>query len=327
MKYVYVLTSSETDLYYEQFFLSTTSLRLHNPDAHIVALIDEKTKAGLTGVRAGYEKIITDIIVIAVPSEFSQKEASRWIKTSINRYVTGDFLFIDCDTIITGKLKCDFPPEIKIGAVPDCHVPLSKHHLREYFQNEDAQAGFCSSVKNDFRYNGGLIYCNGSAEALLFFDKWHSLWQESRNKGNSQDMPALNQANYVLGNAITELGGEWNCQISHNGLPYLCDAKIIHYYATSLIAFDHPYRLASEAVLLSIKGSGAISPEIMELLKNPKSAFTAKTRIIADKTALAVLESAFFSKLLWLRRNHEHTFNNLNALIARMKKSKRKQNV
>ncbi|GHT52597.1 hypothetical protein FACS1894106_1670 [Spirochaetia bacterium] len=327
MKYVYILTSSKTDLYYEQFFLSATSLRLYNPDAYIVALVDKKTKAELNGTRIGYEKIVSETIVVDVPAEFSQKEASRWIKTSITGYVIGDFLFIDCDTIITGKLKDDFSPDIKIGAVPDCHVPLSKHHLREYFQQEDVQTGFYSSMKNDFRYNGGLIYCNGSAEALLFFDKWHSLWQESRNKGNSQDMPALNQANYVLGNAITELGGEWNCQISHNGLPFLYDAKIIHYYATSLIAFDHPYMLASEAVLLSIKESGSISPEIMGLLKNPKSAFSVKTRIIADKTALAVLESAFFSKLLWLRRNHEHTFNNLNALVASMKKPKRKKNV
>jgi hypothetical protein len=300
---------------------------LYNPGAHIVTLIDEKTKSGLTGKRSGYEALVTETIVIAVPAEFPQKDASRWIKTSINRYVTGDFLFIDCDTIITGKIECDFPPAIKIGAVPDCHVPLSKHHLREHFQNEDRQVDFCSSLQTDVRYNGGLIYCDGSAEALHFFDKWHSLWLESRNKGNSQDMPALNQANYELNNVITALGGEWNCQISHNGLPYLYGAKIIHYYATSLISFDHPYTLASEAVLFSIKESGTVSPEIAELLKKPKSAFSEKERIIADKTALDVLESAFFSKLLWLRRSHGHMFNKLNTLVAHIRKPKRKKNV
>jgi hypothetical protein len=84
LKYVYVLTSSERDYYYEQFFLSLASMRLHNPDAEIIVLIDEKTKQGLTGKRSGYEAMSSQIIVVKVPDELSQKEASRWIKTSIH---------------------------------------------------------------------------------------------------------------------------------------------------------------------------------------------------------------------------------------------------
>ncbi len=56
VKFVYVLTSNSADSYYEQFFLSVTSLRLHNSGATIVVLVDKKTKAELTGIRAGYEK-------------------------------------------------------------------------------------------------------------------------------------------------------------------------------------------------------------------------------------------------------------------------------
>ncbi|WP_059369034.1 glycosyltransferase [Treponema endosymbiont of Eucomonympha sp.] len=322
VKFVYVLTSNSADSYYEQFFLSVTSLRLHNSGATIVVLVDKKTKAGLTGIRAGYEKTVSEIIIIAVPEEFTQKEASRWIKTSINRYVTGDFLFIDCDTIITGKLATIFAPNIRIGAVLDCHVPLSKHHLQEHFQQEDEQAGFCSSLQFDVRYNGGLILYRNTSESNEFFEKWHSLWLKSRKRGNAQDMPALNQANYELHGVITELGGKWNCQISHNGLPYLHNAKIIHYYATSLASFAHPYTLASESVLSSIKKTGTISPEILRLLYRPKTAFSPNVRIIADHIALDVLESAFFSKLLWLRRTHRRIFNTLDAFIARVKKVK-----
>jgi hypothetical protein len=226
-------------------------------------------------------------------------------------------LFIDCDTIITGKLDGDFPPEIKIGAVPDCHVPLSIHHFRDNFRQEDAQAGFGSSLETDFRYNGGLIYCNGSTEALHFFDKWHSLWMERRVKGNSQDMPALNQANYELNNVITALGGEWNCQIGYNGLRYLHNAKIIHYFATSLITFDPPYLPGTEAVLLSIKDNGIISEEISVLLQNPLAAFNINTRIIADENALDTINSSLFYKLLWIRKKHPKLFRILNRVTAK----------
>jgi hypothetical protein len=293
---------------------------MYNPDACIIALIDEKTKQNLVDIRMAYEKMVSEIKVISPPTEFSQKEASRWIKTSIHHYVSGDFLFIDCDTIITEKLFVDFPPEIKVGAVLDTHVILDKHHLRDNFQKEDIKAGFSSSIKSNVRYNGGLIFCKDDSAARNFFDKWHTLWIEGRNRGCSQDMPSLNQANYELDGLITELPGEWNCQISLNGLPFLSDAKIIHYYATSLVSFAPAYTLASSAIISRVKETGEISGEIMKLLENPRAAFMEKSRIIADNVVLDIIDSAYFSKLLWLRRSHKKLFFLLNEFISRIKK-------
>ena len=304
MKYVYVLTSSENDIYYEQFFLSAASMRLYNPGAEVIALIDEKTKRGLTGKRAGYEKLVLEIKVITPPNDLSQKEASRWLKTSIHHHVTGEFLFIDCDTIISDKLDYEFPFQIKIGAVLDTHVTLEKHHLQKHFQKEDASAGFSSSLKTNRRYNGGLILCGDDSQALGLFEKWHSLWIESRKRGCSQDMPSLNQAIFEMQNVITELGGEWNCQISHNGLPFLHNAKIIHYYATSLNSADPAFKLSSPPVFASIKETGELSPEIMKLLENPRSAFEPLTRIISDTTVIEALDSSFFFKLIRFNKRH-----------------------
>ena len=304
MKYAYVLTSCENDFYYEQFFLSLASFRLYNPDAAVIALIDGKTKKGLTGKRSGYEKLISDINVIDVPGEFSQKEASRWIKTATHRFVPGEFLYIDCDTVITEKLENNFPQEIKIGAVLDTHVTLDMHHLRGNFQKQDTNAGFSSSLKTNKRYNGGLIFCGDNPGARDFFEKWHSLWLEGRTRGCSQDMPSLNQAEYELGNVITELKGDWNCQISHNGLPYLHNAKIIHYFATSLVSLDPPFKLASGAVFSYIKENGGLSPEINRLLENPKAAFEPLSRIISDKKSIDAFDNSLYFKLIrFIRRN------------------------
>jgi hypothetical protein len=301
------------------------SLRLYNPDAHITVLIDSKTKQNLINNRAAYERVVSEVQVISPPPEFSQKEASRWIKTSIHHYVAGDFLFIDCDTIITGNLAHDFSPDIQIGAVLDTHVTLEQHHLRENFQKEDIKAGFSSSLKSNTRYNGGLIYCKDDSPARAFFDKWHSIWLEGRKKSCTQDMPSLNQADYEMGDIITELSGEWNCQISHNGLPYLSNAKIIHYYATSLVSFESAYILASSEIFAAIKETGIPSTEIMKLLEDPKSAFMTKSRIIADSDSLDIIDSAYFSKLLWLRRSHRKLFFLLNNFISSIKKPGKKK--
>ena len=316
MKYVYVLTSSENDYYYEQFFISVTSLRLHNPNAFIVVLIDSKTKQSLTGKRSGFEQIVSETIIITTPPEFSQKEVSRWIKTSINKYVSGDFLYIDCDTVIAGDLCCDFLPE-NIGAILDTHVSLEKHYLCPFFNEQDKRAGFISSFETGKRFNGGVIFYRDSPAANDLFLRWHSLWLLSKEKGVHQDMPALNQANYEMPGIITEMPGEWNCQITHNGLPFLADARIIHCFATSIKLYDCPFLPASIPILASVKESGNISAELKELLKNPKAAFETNSRIISGKNELEVINSKLFSFLLFLKKNMPCLFKSINSFILK----------
>jgi hypothetical protein len=290
---------------------------MYNPDADIIALIDEKTKSGLTGTRAGYETLLTDEIVITVPAEFSQKEASRWIKTSINRYVAGDFLFIDCDTIIVGSLEYDFSPDIKIGAIPDNHTTLQEHRLKDTIIRENTALQF-RDIKNRQNYfNGGVIYFRDCPPSHALFKKWHDLWLVSLKRGSSQDMPSLNQADADLDNVISTIGGEWNCQIGYGGLPYLSNAKIIHYYATELNFFTTPYSLASIKVLSSIKKIGAIPDDILVKLKKPLSAFEPNVRIISDPLVLSVINSSMFAKLVWLRRKHAHSFFSIDSIIAK----------
>ena len=315
MKYVYVLTSSENDNYYEQFFLSIASLRMFNPYANTIVLVDTQTDSSLKGNRSGYEKYISEKKIISVPNEFSQKESSRWMKTSIHHYVSGDFLFIDCDTIVTESLSHNFLPNIQIGAVLDNHVTLDKHYLKENFTTEDKKTGFSSSLETNVRYNGGLIFCKDDSPAREFFEKWHNLWNESRGKGCTQDMPSLNQANLEMGGIISELGGEWNCQISHNGLPYLSKAKLIHYYATALKTRESPFIFASNQVLGQIKKTGTIPIDILELLEDPKSAFEYESRILSGKAEIDVVDSKLFSFLLRLRKKKPKLFKASNSFF------------
>ncbi|MDR2407616.1 MAG: hypothetical protein LBE13_05855 [Bacteroidales bacterium] len=320
MNFVYVLSSNKTDYYYEQFLLSIVSLQLYNKNFNIIVLVDKKTKKNLNEKRNEYEKYVTEIKVVETPVSLPQKEASRFIKTSMRQHITGDFLFIDCDTIITGKLIFTSPVETNMAAVLDSHIPLSQHHLYSQFRERDKILGYTRKNEIDKHFNSGIIYSRDTPDSYQFFEKWHSLWIESNKKGISADQPSFNQANYECNSIITELDGSWNCQISHNGLPFLFNAKIIHYFATSLVSFEPPFMLASKKILESIKENGIISSDIMKLLHNPKTAFSGKTRLIADQVIFDILESAFFSKLLWLRRKHQKLFNKLNTILNNIKK-------
>jgi hypothetical protein len=234
------------------------------------------------------------------------------------QYITGDFFYIDCDTVIAGDLDCTSFRGMSIGAVPDCHVPLKKHHYYRQFRDENMRLGFNSILNYDNYYNGGIIYCGDTPDSRRFFEKWHALWNDCRQKGNSQDMPSFNRANFELHNMISEIGGEWNCQIAHNGLPFLDHAKIIHYFATSLVYMSPPFILASESVLSSIRKTGEISPEIFKKLQNPKSAFEFNSMIISDDDVLKVINSSIFSTLRRLRKKNRVIFDALNTFVYRL---------
>ena len=60
VKYLYVLTSSDKDYYYERFLLSITSLRKVMPNAYVVLSTDDKTEKMLTGKRNAFRALINE---------------------------------------------------------------------------------------------------------------------------------------------------------------------------------------------------------------------------------------------------------------------------
>jgi hypothetical protein len=320
MTFVYVLVSDAADTYYEQFLLSVTSFRIFNGHGKVIVLTDRETKKGLSGRRGGYEGLVDGIQIVDVPGNPGRKEISRWIKTSVREHVTGDFLFIDCDTVVAGVLDSGFPDSMEAGAVLDTHLKLPEHHLREIFKDRDRAAGFHSSFDGTEHYNSGVIFCRDGPRGREFYHRWHSLWKEGSVKGITSDQPSFNEANHVMSGILSDMGGAWNCQTSHNGLPFIHDAKIIHYYATSLVSFESPFLPASAGTLNAIKETGSVPAEVLSMLENPKAAFAPLARIISDRDTLDILDSNYFSKLLRLRRDHPKLFYGINNIIKKIKK-------
>jgi hypothetical protein len=320
MTFIYVLVSDDADTYYEQFLLSVTSFRIFNGNGKVIVLTERETEKGLSGKRSGYEGLVDGVQIVDVPGNPGRKEISRWIKTSVREHVAGDFLFIDCDTIVVGVLDSVFPENMEAGAVLDTHLKLPEHHLREIFRDRDRVAGFQSSLDGTEHYNSGVILCRDTPRCREFYHRWHSLWKEGNAKGITSDQPSFNEANRLMNGILSDMGDSWNCQISHNGLPFLHDAKIIHYYATSLVSFESPFLPASAGILNSIKETGSIPAGVLSMLENPKAAFAPLARIISDRDTLDILDSNYFSKLLWLKKSCPKLFYGINNIIKKIKR-------
>lgn len=278
MKYVYVLTSSEEDYYCEECIVSMTSLIKTNPGAHIVLLIDDKTRKNLVGYRAEVEKLATEIIVQTFDETATQKIRSRLLKTSARQLVKGDFLFVDTDTVIAGSLDDISDFEGDLGMVLDQHVVVSKHCLYMYMSTNAKKMGY-SIGYNNCHFNSGVMLVRDTAKCHDFFELWNVLYRETLLKGIDIDQLSLNEANCRLGGEIGELPGIWNMQVNC-GVKYLAHAKIIHYlgfqpqnkqakYFTTL-----PFELCNVRYFKEMRHEAGITQEIKQIIEDPKSAFT-----------------------------------------------------
>jgi hypothetical protein len=293
---LYVLTSNEEDFYLEQAMLSITSLRIHhNNGAHVMVLVDDTTAKTLVGKRAAIYNI-AEVKAIRLPVELDKEQRSRWLKTSMRQHIVGDFLYIDCDTVIAGDLSMIESINADLAAVADQHCILENHPLKKRFNNLDRDLGFSSSFVMNVFFNGGLLFSRDTQYSQNFFNEWHKLWTFSLLKGIVVDMPSLNQAHINLNNCIIEIDGIWNCQIEYNGIQYLTHSKIIHYFSSN--KQEKSYLLANSFVFEAIKQTGTIPQEIKDKLEDPRALFSPHVRLISDRKMLTIINSSLFDLLL-----------------------------
>lgn len=313
-KIVYVLVSDETDIFLEQALLSVYSLRKHNPYAFVELVLDQDTDKTIQGKRGQILKYINQKKVINVPAEYGKAPRSRWLKTSLALHIQGDFLYVDTDTIITDTIEDIDYFEGDLGAVADRHTALRHHFGRERLKKEAEKGGWKFSDDMVW-FNGGLLFVRDNDLSKAFFKEWNTQWEKSYHETNRlTDQVPLCITNEIFNFPMKELKGEWNCQISMNGVSFLANAKIIHYLAYD--AKDNAWKFYDKDILQEIKESGIISERISNLVHNAKSAFYIPNKIIVGREF-----DIYNSPLMALCKKSPRCFilfNNIARLIAKI---------
>lgn len=317
MNIAYILISTQNDTFYEQTVISIMTLKNVMPNANVYILVDEDTKATFTGKRTLLEKYNVNIVTVGVPKEFNNRDRSRFIKTSMNRYLPKDFIYIDIDTIICDSLET-IPTNYDVGMVLNRHMKTSESPVKEFFEKNAKDLGWHHSF-DDKHFNGGFMSVRGSEKSDALFKLWHELWQESRLKTNGTvfDQTSLNEANYRLNGAITELDGIWNCQINRNCrcLPYVHDAKILHLYTNPKM---HAHDMYKPETLRSVLEETHL--ELDRILANPKAAFNDVYDLNTDFYAVKMSKTPAYIQLLKAYKSGGLRFKFFNALAKILEK-------
>lgn len=223
---VYTIISSGHDNYLEQLIMSVYSLLKYNSKAEITVITDKNTVNSFIGWRSCIKNMVNQIKVVNIPEKYNQMQCSRFLKTNLRKFIKGDYLYIDTDTIICDSLQdIDFL-NADIALVADCNGNLNLEE--ESVIEKCNKAGF-DNMKGQNYFNSGVMFVRDTPVSHYLYDEWFKQWEYSVSRGVNFDQPSMNYANILSNNPIKELSGEWNCQFFFKGWNYLPKAKILHY--------------------------------------------------------------------------------------------------
>ena len=284
LKFLYILTSNEKDIYYEQTLVSVLSLRHYNPQAFITLLVDDKTDKNLVGFRSEIKNLIDEYKVVPFDDRLSNMIRSRFLKTNMRNLIEGDFLYIDGDTAVVDRLDSILSNVTgSVCAVADLHASENdKYHLKhKKMLAHKKKMNFSLSLGEKY-FNGGVIFARDDVPAHEFFTKWHELYRQCAQNGIFTDQISFNEINHVLGHPIEELPGEWNCQVreAYNHLyrvktiyPILCRSKIIHFFCTGIDGKKEPHPLMRKDFFDKIKAQQVVDEFSMQIICSAKNQF------------------------------------------------------
>ncbi len=260
---VYVLADGAAGLYSRMAVMSVYSLRRYHPDIPVWLVMDPETFGRLERLGSALIDMATPVVE-KVPVQFYVTERSRYLKTRMRSIVQGDFLYIDTDTIICAPLDGIDRVDADLAAVADANSPLGLWYPDTIAKCE--KAGF-AGLKGKPYYNGGVLFVRDTASTHRFFEEWHRLWLQSRQRGILLDQPALCQAGVNLGCPVHEVNGTWNCQIGNSpaGLYYYRKARILHYFTTMADNF------VPNVLLPHISETGLLDAYAQQIASDPRS--------------------------------------------------------
>lgn len=317
-KAIYILVSNGNDYYLEQLYLSLFSLKHFNPKIEVEIVSDDTTYNSLKTRIYNYVKDVK-IIIYPVSNNMSNFQKSRILKTNLRQIVKGDYLFIDTDTIICDDLSSIDDSKHPLMAVKDLHIPIRKHPHKPSIisQLKNIRAEI---FEEEPYFNSGILYVKDIITNYDFYSLWNKEWEISSSLGCNYDQPALYKANIQFNKYIKELDGIWNCQIVENGLKYLHNSKILHYFASKEFSSNYlnPFIFNNKTIYAEIRENEGMTCKIEKLIACPKSAFIDRIQLISDNE-IELINSPYYRFLKRIFFKHRPLLEKIHKLITKIK--------
>src|SRR5262245_20224280 len=207
----YVVTSDGSDDYARMTCISALAVRKLHPQARIIALADEATWHALQAAQSPLLQVV-DRIVRVETGDGDNRYRSRFVKTTMRRWVDGDFIFLDSDTLPVAPFDSLLHRRGAVVAALDWNTYPEDQYFPKLTGSIYQQLGWTCPVPY---YNTGVLMLREQPEVIAFAEDWHRRWQLGVKLGCLNDQPAFNSALHENGVKVELLPKAFNAMVHH----------------------------------------------------------------------------------------------------------------
>lgn len=228
--FVYVATGAAGSIYPACAVVSALSALHNNPGSRVTVVTSPATRDLFRREFAVLTRSANAALVTPEPEFLDPRFESRRLKTTLPLHIEGDFLFVDCDTLVLRGLTELRSPTAVLGAVLDRNERYPFPTVPSWSTAVAAERGWKSRPRQWF--NSGVMQVRAGAAANELFARWHAHWREGMHRGDLLDQPGLNAALAATPEAVAALPDTLNAFVEI--VPALAHgAGIVHHFTAS----------------------------------------------------------------------------------------------
>lgn len=223
----YVLVSDGRGRYPAMAFVSASAARRLYPSARIVMVTDEDTPLRL---RESHPQLLALFDHVAAPPTPMNGAHARgfYLKTRTRDVLTGDFVYLDVDTLPVRPFDDVFGRDFDLAMVQDRnhHCPIDPV-FPHWEEPRMKKLGWEVPLARYF--NTGVIFSRDTPAARRVWAEWQRLWHESFATGDDWDQLALSVAIHNVPANVLELPPAYNAMVTAHPV-HARGARVCHFF-------------------------------------------------------------------------------------------------
>lgn len=224
----YVVVGAGWDRHAQMAWLSAYSLRLQEPAARIVVVLEGLSDEANRVVESRFSGLAEEVLCRRSTLE-SPVAKNRFHRIALREYLSGDFLYLDSDTLVIAPLGDVMQCPADVGAVPD-------------FNHDPADPWFPPELEQPFRslgwtyplqhyLNSGVILLRDTPKCRAFCAEWLRRWQAPNALPHFWDQATFNSALFASDVHHAVLPNGYNAMVVKRNYRFR-QSKILHFFGS-----------------------------------------------------------------------------------------------
>jgi hypothetical protein len=224
----YVIVSSGWDRHSQMAWVSASSVRRQEPNARIVVVV-EGTAPGAEDEMARRFRNVADIVLPKSADAATPVAKSRLHKILLRQYLTGDFLYLDSDTLAVAPFADVTECRGHVGAVSDFNFDIANGWFPPEMDKPFRALGWDYPLP--YQMNAGVIFMRDTPAVHTMAQEWMARFQMPTTFPHVWDQATFNSAVFATKVPHVVLPHGYNAMVVKRNYRFRT-ARVLHFFGS-----------------------------------------------------------------------------------------------